>query len=130
MSSNATGTVTLLKSVIGNEAATQLMQSKEFGGMSLEIPKTDKGRGAPLVAHLTEVIGEAAVIALIAHFGGEKIYIPRDAQVARQQRNKNIIYQYSSGASVRELVGQYTLSDRHIRSILNNHNSDGSRITD
>lgn len=117
---NAEGTVKLLMQLIGEAAAQRMMKPQNYGGRSLEFPRNETGRGAAAFAALAEVVGVQHAHRLCKHFGGEKLYIPKLTQHYIQQRNRNIVNQYSNGMSVVELCKEHELSDRHIRDILKN----------
>jgi len=74
---------------------------------------------------IVETIGRSGAVSLIAHFGGDSIYIPRlsqfggHAEQLRIARNRQIVDEYSrGGTSATKLALKYSTSDRNIYKIL------------
>lgn len=118
MANNSQTTVKLLIALIGESAARRMMKVKHFGGGSFEFPLSESGRGAAKFAALAEVVGLTNAQRLCKHFGGEKLYIPQDADTDLRRRNQKMVHSYNSGTSVDELRREYELSDRQVREIL------------
>ena len=118
MANNTQSTVNLLIALIGENAARRMMKVKHFGGGSFEFPLSETGLGAAKFAGLAEVVGLANAQRLCKHFGGEKLYIPKDTDTDLKKRNQKMVNSYNSGMSVDELRREYGLSDRQVRDIL------------
>lgn len=111
-------TVQLLITLIGEAAATRMMDAQAFGGGAFTFPKSDIGLGAQSFAYLAEIVGTDKAQRLCRHFDGETLYVPKMSQYFRDQRNRRIVASYSSGVTVRELMREHGLSDRQIWTIL------------
>lgn len=111
-------TVKLLFGIIGEAAALRMMEVKNFGGRTIELPKKETGRGEQAFACIAEVIGHDNAKRLSSQFGGERLYIPNLHHHFIAKRNKKIVTSYNNGTSVAELVKEYEISDRWIREIL------------
>ena len=101
--------VSELVRVLGEVDALALMQA--FPKMLLDIPyhasRSDKFRG---------ILNEQAIIALCETYGGERLYIPDDANILRAYRDQSIINDYGK-KSVPELAREHGLSVRWIHKI-------------
>jgi Mor family transcriptional regulator len=109
----------ILLRLIGKEAMQQLM--KAYGGTTIVIPKGEMRHGEKVFAALAETIGMDATKRLCRDFCGDRFYVPKDTaetKAAMAKRNRRIVTAYNEGAHLNELVAQFDLSDRHIRSIL------------
>lgn len=118
MTSTPDSTVKLLIEIIGEAAALRMMDAKNFGGMTVEFPKKEVGRGEQAFARIAEVIGHDNAKRLSDQFGGERLYIPNLHNHFIAKRNKKIVTSYNNGTSIAELVKEYEISDRWIREIL------------
>lgn len=118
MTCNRHETRALLINVIGADAASKLMQAKNLAGCTVEIPKATSGRGEKTIARFSLAIGTEATDKLISHFGGERIYIPRDQEHRRMLRNRRIVEAYNQGQSVNEIANDFDMSDRWVWEVL------------
>lgn len=113
--------------LLGLAAATKLVQA--FGGVTITVPKGDGRLGVIRREHLIEVVGVHATDVLLAHYGGDKLWIPSCRQALIEARNLAIVRAYERGASVQELALQHQLTDRWIWDILKNTDaSDRSQL--
>lgn len=101
---------------IGFEAASKLF--KAYGGKQVLIPN-GLGRPGPFSLWLKENLGEAAVDALQRNFGGERITVPKGKVFAMIARNRHIVADYNAGTPLLDLVRKYDLTERRLRTILN-----------
>lgn len=109
--SNMPESIKEIADYVGEEGALTMLQA--FPGIRLFIPKK-----VPDGHVLIEKIGKALAEKLSVHFGGETLTIPRGAKVLRMARNKEIIKKYDAKMTVRELVGEYKLTERQVYTIL------------
>lgn len=91
---------------------------KGFGGKQIRIPG-GSGREGALGAWLDENLGSAAATALKAHFGGERLTVPRGYAEALNARNRSIVADYDAGMNILDLIKKYSLTERQLRTILN-----------
>lgn len=110
--------VDILETILGVDAAKKLMCAKGIAGCSITIPLGRKGRSSKTHDLLVNTVGEEAKEKIIAHFGGERIYIPRDHFGQIASRNRQIVLSYEKGNSVCDIAADFGMSDRHIREIL------------
>ncbi len=100
-----------IASLIGLPGTLELL--KHYGGVRLYVPK----RFDPDHA-LVKVLGHAAVVKLIEHFGGEDHFdIPKAQAAANALRNAGIRAEYAE-LSQRQLALRYDLTERQVRNIL------------
>ncbi|MFZ6722896.1 Mor transcription activator family protein [Undibacterium sp. Ji49W] len=118
MTCNRHETRALLINVIGTDAAFKLMQTRNLAGCTFDIPKGGNGRGEKTIALFSQAIGSEATDKLMSHFGGERIYIPRDQEYRRMLRNRRIVEAYNKGQSVNEIASDFDLSDRRVWEVL------------
>lgn len=112
---NLPASVRDLIAVMGLQPAVALVQA--YGGRSLRVP-TGAHADGQVLARLTGLLGGAAAQAFIAHYGGERLTIARCAAALRDERDAQIIADYTAGRSVPALAGEHALTERQIRSIL------------
>lgn len=117
---SAVGTINLLVRLIGEGAAMRIMDGKNLGGARFRFPKSECGLGAQAFAYLAEIVGMDKAKILCQHFGGDDIYIPKMTHFHIQEQHRRIVRAYNGGASIRELVREFELSDRHIWRVLKN----------
>lgn len=115
---NEPSTVSTLHYVIGIEAARLLMRPCAYGGRTLDVPKGKTGLGKNVFVAICKVIGVEATQSFCKHFGGTRIYVPKDSKSHLDERNRSIVNKYNQGAGMDALVAEFGLSDRRIRSIL------------
>lgn len=97
--------------MIGLTASIKLIE--HYGGTSLLIPKRiDESH------YLVKSLGVEAAFRLSDYYGRETLYIPKADQIMRKMRNRQIIKDFDSGISVKQLARKYRLSNRRIHSIL------------
>jgi len=66
---------------------------------------------------LYELVGMERFLKIIDTAGGELLYFPKRTTLERDLRRKAIIQEYD-GSNTRQLAKKYGISDRHIRSII------------
>lgn len=71
------------------------------------------------VTMLNHVIGAENTVKLIEHFGGTYMYIPLMKTVTKEERDKLIYADYSSGMSFLELGQKYSLAQSSLRDLVN-----------
>lgn len=96
---------------LGMEAAMALLD--KFAGIRLFIPKH-----VGVEHFLSQKLGHEAAQKLSRIYGGETLTIPRAVRAKRRLRNLAIVAHYDRGASVRQLAGEYQLTERQIYTIL------------
>ena len=67
---------------------------------------------------LYELVGMERFMAIIDTAGGEFLYFPKRSTLERGLRREAIIREYDGGISIRQLAKKYGLTERHIRSIV------------
>jgi hypothetical protein len=105
-----------LSEAIGLRHALAIAEA--VGGTRIRIPLGRGPRGST-AQRLQSLIGEAAYVTLVAHYGGCAINVPRCAKARRLARNWLILSAYDEGQSVNSLAKEYALTDRQVRTILN-----------
>jgi DNA invertase Pin-like site-specific DNA recombinase len=92
-----------------------------FGGLSLDIPKGERNNfeGAARFSELSRAIGAEAARALIFHCGGTSVYVPNLSKIRRQATYRQIIADFDSGQSTKEIARRYGFTDRWVNVILN-----------
>lgn len=124
-------TIPLLHKVIGQEATRLLTQSSMHRGLDVFIPKGEIGRGDAAFSALSEVAGIAAARKLCKHFGGCKLYVPKDDKRIRDERNRRIVTSYNQGKSIPQLAAEFDLTGRQIANVLKKTDmSDASQETE
>ena len=63
-------------------------------------------------------MAESAALNFLQEFTGEEIYIPGPDKLKQLARDREIVRNYNSGSSVRQLVADFNLSESHIFRIL------------
>ncbi|MBI3284037.1 MAG: hypothetical protein HYZ65_04180 [Burkholderiales bacterium] len=111
-------TKALLTHIIGVAATLEMMQNRKIAGTTIEVPKNSEGRGKKMADFLIGVIGAEAALKLIAHFGGDRLYVPKDDAHKKSQRNRLIVETYGGGRSINQIASDFNLTDRRIREIL------------
>lgn len=113
--------------LLGTRYALALMQSKLAGATILFAATAPRATGNGIYARIAAVIGDAGLRTLALHYAGSELYIPRCGKAVLAVRDRLIVQRYdaltSTGASgkaaIRELVAEFDLSDRQIRTIVN-----------
>lgn len=100
-----------LIALIGEGAFVNL--SCVFGGQKLYIGTTEN-----TLQKLTIVVGREAAEKMIKAYSGGWITIPKHTAASIALRNKRIIQDCDAGATIRQLVQKYELSDRQISYVL------------
>lgn len=77
-----------------------------------------------LVKELIELIGEENTLKITQTYGGENIYIPKCEKSAFQERDQEIYSQFLSGISIKALGKRYGLTEKNIRTIVRNMESE------
>jgi Mor family transcriptional regulator len=94
--------------------AAALKIAERFGGTRIYLsrqPATD--------SELAKLVGLPAARALGRHFGGELVEVPRASAVCRELRNNKIRQRRRSGASMKELARDSSMTERQLRRICN-----------
>ena len=101
---------------IGDAPAMRLVT--HFGGLDIHIPKMPRGR---LYDDLLRVMGEATAIELIRVFGGERLYIAKDAKAAKAIHKRIIAEKRAAGETWQQVASTYTFvakfSERWVRKL-------------
>ncbi|KPA16679.1 Mor transcription activator domain protein [Candidatus Magnetomorum sp. HK-1] len=79
--------------------------------------KVEQEELTPEMKELTDIIGFDAVLKLIKHYGGDRIYFPLYNSTLRPARNRAIKKDFD-GANVRQLARKYRVTASYIRRIL------------
>lgn len=104
--------------LIGKDATLLLI--KNFGGLEINLPLFKNCQADNKIA---QCIGLDNLKKLTKHFAigaNSRYYIPSCAAFLNQQRNVDIVTQYSSGVSTVQLSKKYNTSQRNIKRILKN----------
>ena len=109
--------IEMLAEYIGARASVALV--REFGGLSIKVPKRPAGE---IWRQLVASLGEASAADLVECFGGEGLYIARNAAEEREQRRVQIVAMQSRGMSPAQIAKVFTyaarFTERGIRRIL------------
>ncbi len=100
--------IELLAEYIGAAAAVALV--REFGGLSIKVPKRPAGR---VWARLVDAMGEQGASDLVDSFGGEGLYIARNAVEEREQRRQQIAALAAQGKTFAQIARMYTYAARY-----------------
>lgn len=108
--------LSILADHIGTAPAGQMVA--HFGGIDAHIPKRQRGR---LYDDLIRVIGEAATVELMRVFGGERLYIAKDAKAEKVIHQRIIAERRAAGQTWQEVAKGYTFqakfSERWVRKL-------------
>lgn len=96
---------------MGLRPALKLMH--QWGGSRVFIPSTLCEASA-----LADLLGHEAATALVSRFGGATLEPPSLRSIERLLRDNAIRADFDAGASRRELVRRFALTDRQVRSVL------------
>lgn len=96
-----------LAEYLGAAAAVRITQ--ELGGTSLKVPKHKAGRVWEM---LLRHIGERSAADLVECFGGEGLYIARNAAEEREQRRAQVAALLAQGKSYAEIARTMTVTTR------------------
>ena len=66
---------------------------------------------------LCELIGMEQFLQIVDTAGGDYIYVPKRTSLERDLRRKAIAREFN-GANVKQLARKYGISDRHVRTII------------
>ena len=102
----------MLVTNIGREGADLVVQF--YGGCTLYVPNEP-------VDGMRVELGNRHAVNLCDRFRGEMLSIPKRDEVQRCERNRAILAARQGGASLRQLVRQFRLTERHISTILSTH---------
>lgn len=115
--------VQTLVGVIGLRATSDLV--RQLGGTTFEVPMRQTRDGEAKFEALAEVIGPDAAAAMVRHFAGDKLYIPRCRAALTEYTYRQIRQTFdrltrdtSAVQAVAVLAVRYGYADRHIWSIL------------
>lgn len=104
-----------LNELIGIDAARNL--AVIYGGTRLYFCESQL-----CFMRLAVMMSEESARKLIAEFKGATIEIPRYAEAIRKERAEEVRADQDAGMSVREIALKHELTDRSVRTILNNAN--------
>ena len=107
---------TELARVVGLKAALRLIDT--WGGTYIDVPQRPSTRHRRF-ALLTELIGARAAQVLVAHYGGDRLRLPKASAAESAARARALIAEYDAGATVRDLALRWDMSERHVRRTLN-----------
>lgn len=105
-----------LVDAIGVEATQALI--KAYGGKQIVVPD-GSGRAGAFSAWLDATLGRRAAEALRRVFGGERFTVPRGYAEALNARNRAIVADYDGRMNMLALIQKYDLTERQLRTILN-----------
>ena len=101
---------------IGEGPALRLVAN--FGGLDIRIPKLKHGK---MYQHLESVMGADIAAELVRVFGGESLYIAKNAKEARQIHRRVIAEYRAAGKTWQQIASGYTFinkfSERWIRKL-------------
>lgn len=110
-----------LVDAIGLEATQALI--KAYGGKQIVVPD-GTGRAGAFSAWLDATLGRQASDALRRTFGGERFTVPRGYAEALNARNRSIVADYDGKMDMLGLIQKYSLTERQLRTILNQPQQD------
>lgn len=70
------------------------------------------------VAELVDLIGVENTVAVVKHFSGTQVYIPKFKNLAKEYRDSEIYDDYKKGISYNTLSTKYELTATAIRNIV------------
>jgi hypothetical protein len=97
--------IQLLADHIGDGPAMRLVT--HMGGLDLHIPKRPQGK---LHAELIRVMGEGTTAELLRVFGGERLYIAKDARAAKEIHQRIIAEKRAAGETWQQIASTYTFN--------------------
>jgi len=101
---------------IGAAPTARLVQ--HYGGLNIRIPKLRRGKA---YAELLALLGEEAAHELMRVYGGEHLYLAKDAQAMRQIHRQAIAKERAAGKSWQQVARDYsfktTFSERWVRKL-------------
>lgn len=109
-----------LISQIGMSGAVALIQA--MPGIRFPVPRGEDNNpaGAARFAQLVEIIGYEATLVLVRNYGNDRgLYVPSCKKAIIRARDRQIVAEYGTGASVIDLALRYKLSYRRIEGVLN-----------
>ena len=100
-----------LLNLIGEDAFTRLCTV--FSGVRLHISNSEKCR-----QRLRIIVGEEKAEKIIFHYQGTALTLPMLSSLEIKRRNLEIIEDYKSGMSQRDIALKYDMTDRQVRRIV------------
>lgn len=108
--------IQLLADHIGDTSAMRLVM--HFGGLDVHIPKIARGR---TFDDLTRVMGADTTATLMRVFGGEHLYIAKDAKAAKAIHQRIIAERRAAGQTWQQVARGYrfetSFSERWVRKL-------------
>jgi len=80
-----------------------------FGGLDIHIPKFADGK---MYERLVTIMGPDIAAELVRIFGGERLYIAKDAKEAKQIHRRVIAEYRAAGKTWQEIASSYTFINR------------------
>jgi len=91
---------------------------QHYGGLPIHIPKRARGK---LYDELLRLIGADSTSELVRVFGGESLYVAKDAKAAKAIHQRAIAEKRAAGLTWREVAKSYsfitTFSERWVRKL-------------
>lgn len=107
--------------VVGHAAADRLVAA--FAGTMLRVPRA--AASAVAFVRFDAVVGADARAALVAHYGGDALYVPRNEQIATRRREGRALALAAAGLTTRQIAEQLAYvvrpTDRWVRAVLAKH---------
>jgi Mor family transcriptional regulator len=101
--------------LVGLTPALALVRA--YPGNIIKVP-TGVVEDGKMRSRLIGIMGFDAAEKFIAHYGGERLTVPRCVDALRDERDQRIIAAYDGGQSVPALAVDNALTERQIRTIL------------
>ena len=80
-----------------------------FGGLDIHIPKFAEGK---MYERLVIIMGADIAAELVRIFGGESLYVAKDAKEAKQIHRRVIAQERAAGKTWQEIASSYTFINR------------------
>jgi Mor family transcriptional regulator len=89
-----------------------------YGGLDIHVPKIPRGR---LYDDLIRTMGDGTTAELVRVFGGERLYITKDAKAAKAMHRRIIAEKRAAGETWQHIAKNYTFvakfSERWVRKL-------------
>ena len=80
-----------------------------YGGLDVHIPKAEQGNNYD---HLVRIMGADIAAELVRVFGGERLYIAKNAKEAKQMHRRIIAERRAAGETWQQIASTYTFKTR------------------